>query len=139
MKLPTYPQMLVTSVRLISFMRGWRPASAILGARIQIEQSMVGKVLSIWAILPPMDGSFSTKTTSYPESARSRAAWMPATPPPMTRAFWITGMSASTWGSSSRALATDMRTRSLAFSVASCLSWRCTHEQCSRMLAISSR
>ena len=48
----------------MSRMFGCRPASAIFGARMQIEQSMVGKVLSIWAMRPPMEGSFSTRTTS---------------------------------------------------------------------------
>jgi hypothetical protein len=38
-----------------------RPTSTSLGARIHIEQSLVGKVLSSWAITPPMDGERSTK------------------------------------------------------------------------------
>ncbi len=29
-----------------------------------MEQSMVGKVLSSWAMIPPMEGFFSTRTTS---------------------------------------------------------------------------
>ena len=37
-----------------------------------------------------------------------------------------------------RTLATDMRIRSIALAVACSRSW-CTHEQCSRMLAISTR
>ena len=39
-------------------------ASTILGVRIQAEQSRVGKVLSSWAMRPPMVGDFSTMSTS---------------------------------------------------------------------------
>jgi hypothetical protein len=49
-----------------------------------MEQSLVGKVLSNWAIIPPMAGDFSTKWTKKPEFARSKAAWIPAMPPPAT-------------------------------------------------------
>ena len=41
---------------------------------------------------PPMEASFSTRTTSWPPSAMSSAAWMPAMPPPITRARLVTGM-----------------------------------------------
>src|SRR5512137_1736092 len=52
---------------------------------MHIEQSFVGKVLSSWAIVPPMLGVPSSMYTLYPESARSRAACMPAGPPPTMR------------------------------------------------------
>ena len=39
-------------------MLGCRPTSTSLGASIHIEQSLVGKVLSSWAIWPPMLGAF---------------------------------------------------------------------------------
>ena len=55
-----------------------------------MEQSMVGKVLSRRAIMPPTLGLFSTMTVSRPPSAQSRAACMPATPPPMTRTRLLT-------------------------------------------------
>ena len=37
------------------------PTSDILGVRMQAEQSSVGKVLSNWAMWPPIDGSRSTR------------------------------------------------------------------------------
>jgi hypothetical protein len=40
---------------------GCRPTSTSLGERIHMEQSLVGKVLSSWAIWPPMLGAFSTR------------------------------------------------------------------------------
>ena len=51
---------------------------------MHIEQSIVGKVLSNCAILPPMLGLFSTKYTFSPLFAKSREACMPAMPPPTT-------------------------------------------------------
>ena len=39
-------------------MLGCRPTSTSLGERIHIEQSLVGKVLSSWAIWPPMARCF---------------------------------------------------------------------------------
>ena len=62
------------------------------GVRMHCEQSSVGKVSERPAILPPIEGSRSTSTTSQPPSAMSSAAWMPATPPPITRARRVTGM-----------------------------------------------
>ena len=64
---------------------------------------------------------------------------MPATPPPITTAACVSGTSTLKSGSRSRARATDMRTRSLALSVAFAGSSRCTHEAWSRMFAISKR
>ena len=50
---------------------GCELASIILGARIHMAQSLVGKVLSSCAILPPTLGNFSTKYTLKPILARS--------------------------------------------------------------------
>ena len=55
-----------------------------MGVRMQAAQSSVGKVLSNMAMCPPIDGSRSTRITSLPASARVKAAWMPAMPPPTT-------------------------------------------------------
>jgi len=62
-KFPIYPETSLTSLLVSSVILGCLPASLIFGARIQMEQSIVGKVLSICAILPPMLGSFSTRVT----------------------------------------------------------------------------
>ena len=67
-------------------MFGWRPASTILGVRMQEEQSRVGNVLSSCDMRPPMLGERSTRYTWKPASAMSSAAWIPAIPPPITRA-----------------------------------------------------
>ena len=65
-------------------------ASTMRGVRMQAEQSMVGKVLSRRAMVPPMVVSRSTMVTLRPASARSRAVWMPATPPPITSTSLLT-------------------------------------------------
>ena len=80
-------------------------ASTIFGVRMQAAQSRVGKVLSSWAILPPMVGCFSTMSTSKPASAMSSAVWMPAMPPPMTSARLVTGLSPAVRGAFSCTLA----------------------------------
>ena len=112
-------------------------ASTIFGVRMQAAQSRVGKVLSSWAMLPPMVGFFSTMSTSKPASAMSSAVWMPAIPPPMTSARLVTGLFA---GGQRRVQVAPWRRRPwprmMAFSVPSALSlW--IQEHCSRMLAIS--
>ena len=64
---------------------------------------------------------------------------MPDSPPPMTRADFSI-LTVCRWsGSSSRALASAIRTRSLDFCVAFSGSCMCTQEHWSRMLAISNR
>src|SRR3972149_2525762 len=82
---PTSPSTFTTSALFRISMFGCSPTSDSFGASMQTEQSSVGKFLSSAAILPPMDGPFSTSTTRAPASARSSAAWTPAMPPPMTR------------------------------------------------------
>ena len=42
-------------------MLGLERTSVIFGVRMQAAQSRVGKVLSNWAMCPPMDGSRSTR------------------------------------------------------------------------------
>ncbi len=60
-KAPSVPEMPVISASVISSMLTCRPTSTSLGARIHMEQSFVGNVLSSWAITPPMAGDFSTR------------------------------------------------------------------------------
>jgi len=60
-KSPSVPEIPVTSARVISSMLTCRPTSTSLGARIHMEQSLVGNVLSNWAMTPPMAGDFSTR------------------------------------------------------------------------------
>ena len=120
-------------------MLGCWAASTILGVRMHWEQSSVGKVSESWPMWPPMEGAFSTRTTWWPPSAMSSAAWMPAMPPPMTSARLVTG----TLIGCERLVVLDLLHHQphdvdgldggrLARS-----SW--TQEQCSRMLAISHR
>ncbi|SEM51348.1 hypothetical protein SAMN04489760_11928 [Syntrophus gentianae] len=49
-KSPASPTTLSTSVYVSISMFGCRPTSASFGERIHMEQSLVGKVLSNWAI-----------------------------------------------------------------------------------------
>ena len=96
----------------------------------------------VWWILralPPNWSSFSRTMVSKPWSPRLRAAFSPATPPPMTTARWLMVRGFSSSGLSSEARATAMRTRSLALSVAFSGSFMCTQESWLRMLAISKR
>ena len=63
---------------------------------MQAEQSFVGKVLSNWAMTPPMLISLSTRNTFIPELARSSDAWMPAIPDPTTMTAPTLSLSFST-------------------------------------------
>ena len=117
-------------------MLGCWATSTILGPRMQAEQSTVGKVLSSLAILPPMVGWRSTSTTGTPPSAQSRAAWMPATPPPMMSTRLLMSKDLENSGLSLRSLATAISTSSAALLVLATLSLP-IQETCSRMLAIS--
>ena len=83
-KFPTDPLISCTSEYVNNSTFGWRKHSIIFGARMHIEQSIVGKVLSSCAILPPMLGDFSTRYTLKPLLARSNEACMPDIPPPIT-------------------------------------------------------
>ena len=58
---PGSPSISLTSARVMISMFGCLADSTSLGARIQIEQSLVGKVLSRAAMAPPMAEDFSTK------------------------------------------------------------------------------
>ena len=87
-------------------------------------------------MLPPIVDPLSTRVTGSPESAMSSAAWMPATPPPITSTRLVTGTAVEYRGTWRRTRATPFRTRSIALSVAVSISeW--IHEQCSRILTIS--
>ena len=111
-------------------------ASTMRGVRMHCEQSSVGNVSLSWLMWPPMDASFSMRTTSWPPSAMSSAAWMPAMPPPMTRARLVTGILMTSSGLLCLTFSMIVRPMSMALAVASSLSsW--IQEQCSRMLAIS--
>ena len=113
-------------------------ASTIFGVMMHWEQSSVGKVSESWAMWPPMEGSRSTRSTWWPQSAMSSAAWMPAIPPPMTSARLVTGTVIGRSFLFFFTRSTMSRTMSFAFAVASSRSsW--TQEQCSRMFAISHR
>src|SRR4030067_3571848 len=61
LKLPGSPSTSFTSEYVSRVMFSRRLTSIIFGDRMQIEQSIVGKVLSSWDILPPMLGVFSTR------------------------------------------------------------------------------
>ena len=66
----------------------------------------------------------------------SKAVWMPAMPPPMTKARLITGLVPACRGVLSITLATAALASTMAFWVPTSLSlW--IQEHCSRMLAIS--
>ncbi len=69
-------------------------------------------------MLPPIEASFSTSTTSWPASAMSSAAWMPAMPPPITRARLVTGMRMVCSGLLCLTFSTMVRTMSIALAVA---------------------
>ena len=45
---------LTTSLSVIISMLRWRPVSTSLGLMVHMAQSLVGKVLSSWAMCPPM-------------------------------------------------------------------------------------
>ncbi len=64
-------------------MLGCLPISTIFGAAVQIEQSLVGNVLSNFTIDPPIEGDLSNNTTLNPLSATSRAACIPPIPAPI--------------------------------------------------------
>ncbi len=51
----------LTSVWVMISMLGWLSTSYIWGASMQMEQSLVGKVLSSLAIMPPMLAVSSTR------------------------------------------------------------------------------
>jgi len=94
-KLPASPDTLWTSESVSSSMFMCRPTSTSFGEIIHMAHSLVGKVLSSWAIVPPMAGEASTRYTKKPLDARSKAACIPAMPPPTT----ITAPTVSRFGS----------------------------------------
>ena len=61
LKSPASPLIPSISVYVRTSIFGCRPTSTSLGESIHIEQSLVGNVLSSWAMWPPMLGPFSTK------------------------------------------------------------------------------
>src|SRR5208283_584157 len=129
LKLPTYPSTLRMSALVITWTLGWRITSTILGPSIHMLQSKVGKVLSSCAMCPPMLMFFSTRYTWNPIFAKSKAELMPAMPPPITKAFLVTGTSMVLRGLSNLALATAILIVSFAFSVASFGLLGCTRKR----------
>ena len=117
-------------------MFGFWLTSVIFGVTIQEAQSKVGNVLSNIAIFPPTVGFFSTMSTGNPASAISNAAVIPAIPPPITRALFVTGVSPSVRGVSKIDFAIAALPSAIAFSVASFTSFK-TQDVCSRMFATS--
>ena len=83
-KFPTSPSTDDKSALVTISMFSCRPTSTSFGAMMHIEQSLVGKVLSSWAMAPPMVGLLSTRYTLKPDSARSREDCIPEMPPPTT-------------------------------------------------------
>src|SRR3989339_1048604 len=84
-----------TSEYVWSLMFAWSAHMIIFGDRMHMEQSFVGNVLSSCAMWPPMEGLFSPKWTSQQRSARSRDACIPAIPPPMTTARFMSAPTSS--------------------------------------------
>ena len=137
-KLPTNPSTFSTSLYVMSVMLGCEATSTMRGVRMHCEQSSVGNVSERRAMWPPMDDSRSTRMTLRPPLAMSRAVCMPAMPPPTTSAVGSTGTRIGCRLRLRLTFSTMTRTRSMALAVAAGRS-ACTHEQCSRRLAISSR
>ncbi len=80
------PRTLSTTDWVSTVTLGWWAVAAIFGVEMQLAQSRVGKTLLSRIILPPIDGSFSTRSTRWPMSPSFTAASMPPIPLPMTSA-----------------------------------------------------
>ena len=87
--------------------------------------------------MPPTEGPFSTRWTSYPPLAISNAACIPAMPAPMIRTAGLTGECFISSGSENATFATAAAIKSFAFCVPFFLSL-CTQEHCSLIFATSS-
>src|SRR5512133_981475 len=85
-----------------------------------------------------MEGDLSIITTLCPVLAISRAAWMPAIPPPITIAVFVTGTFIGWRAELSFTFSTCVLTISTAFLVVRSF-FSCTQEQCSLRFAISQR
>ena len=135
LKLPTYPSDLITSAQVYMLIRGSLTAACAKSLIKSAAFSPVGYRLFRLEVCPPRNGDFSTRATSIPRRARSRAARSPATPPPMTVAWFA----ASTFIGSRACRCFDFEiaadTRPVALAVA--FSPSCTQLTCSRMLACS--
>ena len=66
------------------FLMRWK-----LISRPQVGGQSLGKYRCSWATRPPRAGPRSSNMTSYPASAASTDAVMPAIPPPTTRIVWL--------------------------------------------------
>ena len=92
----------------------------------------------ILTVLPPIEGSFSTRYVFTPFSAKASAAVIPAMPPPTTRVALVTSTRNSERDSACSSRCREALMRSRAFSVARFLS-SVTHEHCSLIFVISRR
>jgi hypothetical protein len=84
LKSPAFPSTFLISPWVTMVMFSCLPVATSFGEIMHMEQSLVGNVLSSWAMVPPMLAPDSSRYTLNPESARSRDACMPAGPPPTT-------------------------------------------------------
>ena len=103
-------------------MFGCEAHSTIFGVRMHAAQSSVGKVLSYWAMRPPMEGVRSTSVTLYPADGDIERGLDAGNPAADDQRRLVSGISVWNSGSLRRTLATAMRVRSMAFSVACALS-----------------
>ena len=137
-KLPTNPEAPTTSASHNTWMSGCFSTLSTSPARYSWT-SFPFQVLVRSLAAPPRTDDLSTRVAGNPWSARLKAAVIPATPPPITRADLSIFTETAGIGSNKEALFTDIRTRSLDFSVAASLSSEWTQVHWFLMLAISNR
>ena len=112
---------------------GWAPVAGRHG-----PQSPVGNTGPMVVARPPRKGRRSSRSTWWPIRASSTAAWVPATPPPITVTRSDPGRCPSRRSRWAGNLIAASATRS-ALAVTAARSSPCTQEQPSRMLAASKR
>ena len=112
---------------------GWAPVAGRHG-----PQSPVGNTGPMVVARPPRKGRRSSRSTWWPIRASSTAAWVPATPPPITVTRSDTGRCPSRRSRWAGNLIAASATRS-ALAVTAARSSPCTQEHPSRMLAASKR
>ncbi|EKD34406.1 MAG: hypothetical protein ACD_75C02356G0002 [uncultured bacterium] len=137
-KLPTKPSTAVTTHSLWMMMRSFQMTLSMSLATCVGTCSPAQVCLRLRA-LPPRVSVFSTRWTSKPCLARFKAEVMPATPPPITRPFWVMGTEIGLRESPKVTLAAAIRTKSFALAVAAWGSLLWTQELWLRILAISTR
>ena len=88
LKLPMNPSTLTTSEYVSSFILGCWSTSTIRGVSIHWEQSSVGNVLKAGLMWPPIDGSFSTRTTCISRICNIKRSLNTCNSPPITRVLF---------------------------------------------------